>query len=50
MLLKPARHSCAATRTTAMPHIAVPESLNGTPVHWLEQASEEDYLDGLNAV
>ncbi|MBB3955614.1 (R)-mandelonitrile lyase [Novosphingobium sediminicola] len=44
------RHWHGATSTTAMTHIAVQESLNGTPVHWMEQVSQEDYLGGLNAV
>ncbi|WP_409190827.1 cupin domain-containing protein [Bradyrhizobium sp. RDM4] len=32
-----------ATPSTAMSHIAIQESLNGSPVCWLEKVSEEQY-------
>lgn len=38
------KHWHGATDTTAMTHIAIAESLNGTPVTWLEQVSDQDYL------
>ena len=37
------KHWHGATATTAMSHIAVQEKLNGTPVDWLEQVSDEQY-------
>jgi hypothetical protein len=39
------RHWHGATRTTAMTHIAVQEALNGSPVDWMEQVSDEQYPD-----
>lgn len=38
------KHWHGATDTTAITHIAIAESLNGTPVTWLEQVSDQDYL------
>lgn len=38
------KHWHGATGTNAMSHIAIQEKLNGSPVDWLEQVSEEDYL------
>lgn len=38
------KHWHGATDTTAMTHIAIAKSLNGTPVTWLEQVSDQDYL------
>jgi quercetin dioxygenase-like cupin family protein len=40
------RHWHGATDRTAMTHIAVAEALNGSPVTWQEQVSDEDYLGG----
>jgi quercetin dioxygenase-like cupin family protein len=37
------RHWHGATATTAMTHIAVQEKLNGSPVTWMEQVSDEQY-------
>ena len=37
-------HWHGATPTTAMTHIAIQESLNGSPVTWMEKVSDEDYL------
>lgn len=37
------KHWHGATPTTGMAHIAVQEKLNGTPVEWLEQVSDEQY-------
>jgi len=37
------KHWHGATATNAMSHIAIQEKLNGSPVDWLEQVSEEDY-------
>ena len=39
------KHWHGATATTAMSHIAIQEKLNGSPVDWLEQVSEDQYLD-----
>ncbi|MBS0475149.1 MAG: cupin domain-containing protein [Proteobacteria bacterium] len=40
------RHWHGATATTAMTHIAVQESLNGSPVTWMEQVTDGQYLSG----
>ncbi len=40
------KHWHGATPTTAMTHIAVQEKLNGSPVDWLEQVSDEQYQPG----
>lgn len=37
------KHWHGATAATAMTHIALQEKLNGSPVDWLEQVSEQDY-------
>ena len=37
------RHWHGATPTTAMSHIAIQEKLNGSPVDWMEQGSDEQY-------
>jgi len=37
------KHWHGATATTAMSHIAVQEKENGSPVHWMEQVSDEQY-------
>ncbi len=37
------KHWHGATPTTAMSHIAIQEKLNGSPVDWMEQVSEEQY-------
>lgn len=37
------KHWHGATPTTGMTHIAVQEKLNGAPVEWLEQVSDEQY-------
>lgn len=37
------RHWHGATRHTAMSHIAIAESLDGSPVTWLEKVSDEQY-------
>jgi quercetin dioxygenase-like cupin family protein len=37
------RHWHGATPATAMSHIAIQEKLNGSPVDWMEQVSEEQY-------
>lgn len=38
------RHWHGATATTAMAHIAIQESVDGSPVTWMEHVSDEDYL------
>src|SRR5215217_6710314 len=38
------KHWHGATSTTAMSHIAIQEKLNGSPVNWMEQVTEEQYL------
>jgi len=37
------KHWHGATPTTAMSHIAVQEKLDGSPVTWLEQVTDEQY-------
>jgi quercetin dioxygenase-like cupin family protein len=37
------KHWHGATATTAMSHIAVQEKLNGSPVEWMEQVTDEEY-------
>ncbi|WP_411841376.1 (R)-mandelonitrile lyase [Serratia rhizosphaerae] len=37
------KHWHGATADTAMTHIAIAESLDGSPVTWLEQVSDEQY-------
>jgi len=37
------KHWHGATRTTAMTHIAIQESLNGNNVEWMEKVSDERY-------
>ncbi|CAI1597640.1 Predicted mannose-6-phosphate isomerase [Serratia quinivorans] len=37
------KHWHGATPETAMTHIAIAESLNGSPVEWLEQVSDAQY-------
>lgn len=38
------KHWHGATSTTAMTHIAIAEQVNGSPVDWLEQVTDEQYL------
>jgi len=38
------KHWHGATSTTAMTHIAVTEALDGKPVEWMEQVTDEQYL------
>lgn len=38
------KHWHGATETTDMTHIAIQASVDGTPVHWLEHVSDNDYL------
>jgi quercetin dioxygenase-like cupin family protein/quinol monooxygenase YgiN len=38
------RHWHGATDTTAMSHIAIQEAKDGTPVTWMEQVTDEQYL------
>jgi quercetin dioxygenase-like cupin family protein len=40
------RHWHGATPTTAMAHIAIQESQNGSPVTWMEQVTAEQYRQG----
>jgi quercetin dioxygenase-like cupin family protein len=40
------KHWHGATPTTAMTHIAIQESLDGSPVTWMEHVSDEEYLTG----
>jgi len=37
------KHWHGATATTAMSHIAIQEKLNGSPVDWMEQVTNEQY-------
>ncbi len=40
------KHWHGASATTAMTHISVTESIDGSPVTWMEHVTEEDYLAG----
>ena len=40
------KHWHGATATTGMSHVAIQESLDGTPVTWMEKVSDEEYLAG----
>ncbi|PVM82904.1 (R)-mandelonitrile lyase [Caulobacter endophyticus] len=40
------RHWHGATPTTSMTHIAIQESLNGSPVTWMEKVTDAQYLAG----
>ena len=40
------KHWHGATAATAMSHIAVQEKLDGSPVVWMEQVSDEQYRPG----
>ncbi|TPW26746.1 cupin domain-containing protein [Martelella alba] len=37
------KHWHGASAETAMSHIAIQESINGSPVTWMEKVSDEDY-------
>jgi quercetin dioxygenase-like cupin family protein len=37
------KHWHGATATTGMSHIAIQEKLNGSPVDWMEQVTDEQY-------
>jgi quercetin dioxygenase-like cupin family protein len=43
------RHWHGATPQTGMTHIAVQESMNGSPVKWMEHVTDEQYLAGRSA-
>lgn len=40
------KHWHGASASVAMTHIAIQEALNGSPVTWLEQVSDEQYRAG----
>jgi quercetin dioxygenase-like cupin family protein len=40
------KHWHGATATTAMSHIAIQETLNGSPVTWMEKVTDEEYQAG----
>ena len=42
------KHWHGATADTAMTHIAIQESLDGSPVSWLQHVTDEEYLKGTN--
>lgn len=44
------KHWHGATATTGMSHIAIQEKLNGSPVDWLEQVSDADYVAGATEI
>jgi len=44
------KHWHGATATTAMSHIAIQETINGTPVTWMEKVSDEQYQAGPKVV
>jgi quercetin dioxygenase-like cupin family protein len=37
------KHWHGASPATAVSHIAIQEALNGSPVHWMEQVSDQQY-------
>ena len=39
------KHWHGASSQTAMTHIAIAESVNGSPVDWLEKVTDEQYQD-----
>jgi quercetin dioxygenase-like cupin family protein len=41
------RHWHGGTINTAMTHIAIAETLNGTPVSWMEKVTDEQYQGGI---
>jgi quercetin dioxygenase-like cupin family protein len=43
------KHWHGATMSTAMTHIAIAESQNGSPVAWMEKVSDEQYEAGAAA-
>jgi quercetin dioxygenase-like cupin family protein len=43
------KHWHGATAATAMTHIAIAESLNGSPVAWMEKVTDEQYHVGTAA-
>lgn len=43
------KHWHGATPTTAMSHIAIAETLNGSPVDWMEKVTDEQYRAGSGA-
>src|SRR3954451_1124459 len=43
------RHWHGATATTAMTHIAIQESIDGTAVEWMEHVSDEQYGIGASS-
>jgi quercetin dioxygenase-like cupin family protein len=44
------KHWHGATPHGAMSHIAIQESLNGSPVTWMEHVTDEQYLAGRSAL
>lgn len=42
------KHWHGATDSTAMTHTAIAESENGSPVTWMENVSDEDYLSSVS--
>lgn len=44
------KHWHGAMPGTAMTHIAVQEALDGTPVHWLEKVTDEEYESAVESV
>ena len=43
------KHWHGATPHAAMTHIAIQESQNGSPVTWMEQVTDEQYLADTSA-
>ncbi|MFL5020633.1 MAG: cupin domain-containing protein [Microvirga sp.] len=43
------KHWHGATATTAMTHVAIQESLDGTAVEWMEHVSDEQYRIGASS-
>jgi quercetin dioxygenase-like cupin family protein len=43
------RHWHGATPESSMSHVAIQEALDGTNVTWMEQVTDEEYLEGRSA-
>jgi quercetin dioxygenase-like cupin family protein len=43
------KHWHGATRSNAMTHIAIQEALNGSPVDWMEQVTDQQYPEAAQA-
>ena len=44
------KHWHGAMPNNAMTHIAIQEALDGTPVHWLEKVTEDEYRSAIDSL